>query len=186
MPDTSRPFDWVNESGTRRFVRGDGVPEGIFYPERPGMTDQEWRAEALAAGRALWRAIENRRVWLVGRYSTRVLHALRTEPRGYGSRRREWERVSECGQFFLEGEKLPGGQGDTPIGQTACLACRKVIRERLELVIRFGDFDAQEAEDALVEHEREQMWRVQAEWHKPDPIPMWNVPETLTYSLAGG
>lgn len=183
----SQKFAWVQETGSRRGAKGPRVPEGIFYPLRPNLTHAEWEDEAYAAGEALWQAIGSRPTVLVQKYGG-VWHALRSKPRGYGKRRRLWEQTTECGMLF--NLRIPRAERPTsPLAATTCLACRKTVRERAERDIEYGDFDTDQVEDALVEYERfyaDDWWRIQADWHKPDPIVLWDVPADLNYSLIGG
>lgn len=180
-------FAWVHERGTRILCQGDGVPEGIFYPERPLLSDVEWRAEALAAGRRSWAVIGGRPAWIVERLTTGVKHALRDAPRGYGRRRRQWRQTTQCGQFMPD-FVVPDGCPTGLLRDTTCLSCRKVVREWFEVQVSQGEGadDLLDTYDELLVFWQEQAWRIQAEWHRPDSVPLWNVPADLNYSLLGG
>lgn len=161
-------FAWVHEEGVRRLATGGSVPEGIFYPLRPELTDAEWRAEALAAGATCWRVIGTRPSILVQK-STGVLHALRSQPRGYGKRRRMWEQTTECGMMFRL--RTPREDRPTsPLSATTCLSCRKVVRERFENDLRYAaDSGSDEGMDAYDALPADDWWRDQAELHRFDP-----------------
>lgn len=183
----SDQFAWIHEDAVKRLAFGGDVPEGIFYPVRPHLTDAEWRAEALAAGAALWRVIGKRQVYLVGTASG-VWHALRTGPRGHGKRRRLWDQTSECGLMFSLSDAIRERLRKVDMAGVTCLSCRKTVRERAEREIRCEVYSP-EFEASLEAYDQsmiEEWWRIQAEWHKPDPIPMWAIPADLNYSLVGG
>src|SRR5678816_3590272 len=78
--------------------------EGIFYPEKPDLSHQEWVGEAEAHAAKLWGAIGERRVVLAQKWINRTLHALRTEPRGYGKKRVHWKVTTECGQIMTQNQ----------------------------------------------------------------------------------
>lgn len=189
MTKTEDRFSWVHARGPRVVVRGDGVPEGIAYPERDGVSsfDAEWRAEAVAAGRRSWAVIGGRPAWIVVHGSTGVKHALRDAPRGYGKRRHQWQTTTQCGQI-LSDIAAPVGTPTGLLRDTTCLSCRRVVREWFEFQVQRGEGadDLLNTYEELIEFWQEQSWRVQAEWHRPDPAPLWNVPPDLTYSLLGG
>lgn len=170
-------------------VRGEGVPEGIAYPERDGVSTQDpaWLAEAMAAGRRSWAVIGGRPAWIVVRGSTGVRHALRDAPRGYGKRRHQWQTTTQCGQV-LSDIAAPVGTPTGLLRDTTCLSCRRVVREWFELQVMQGGGadDLLDTYDRLRAEWQEESWRVQAEWHRPDPVVLWNVPADLNYSLIGG
>lgn len=145
------------------------VPERLCYPKREGLTYEEHHKESIEKARASWRAIGNRPTYMV-RTATGTIHALRSEPRGYGKRRREWERTTECGLMFA-GLTSRNGAPTCRLITTTCLACRTVVRERYEMWCEYDDPLADEAADEYERLQIEEMWRIQAEWHKPDPLP---------------
>ena len=166
---TEQVFGWLRATGNSFHVSGDGVPEGIFYPERPDLRQgtPEWREEALEAGRALWRMIGARPAWIVLRRGTGVKHALRNQPRGHGRLRREWQRTTECGQCYPH-LTIPEGLPTDILAHTTCLMCRKVVRERYEDDLRYGFGD--DGDRAADEYDWMRACAIQAEWHKPDPV----------------
>jgi hypothetical protein len=169
-------MSWVHDTKSPRVkTTGDGVPEGIFYPQKDDESWRnpekaaEWQTKAIAAGQAAWRAIGDRKVILGRRHGHATVHAFRTSPRGHGKRRIHYRNTTECGQFFEQ----PGYWALDPgvLSQATCLSCRSVVRERWELDQAMGS----DADDLLAEYDAqrfEEWWQVQAEWHKPDPLPL--------------
>lgn len=165
---------------TLTVVAGEGVPEGIAYPCDDGLspfdTDpyERWRQEALASGRASWRAIGDRKVLLVRKGWNVAVHAVRTAPRGYGKKRQYWNATTECGQIMYEGQGWAAQDG--LLGDTTCLICRKSVRERYE---REREYDDPRVDEDMDEYERlraeeaawnaqEVAWEEQRRYHEAD------------------
>lgn len=166
---------WVHDTESARLqTSGDGVPEGIFYPQKTRISpfdveaSKAWKEEALEAGRASWRVIGDRQVQIVRKWINPTLHAIRTKARGYGKRRKHWNVTTECGQILYEGQGWQWEAGT--LRSTTCLSCRKLVRERyeheLQHLMDVPDWVYDEYERIRIE----EMWRVQAEWHQPDPV----------------
>lgn len=114
----------------------------------------------------IWEAIGTRSVKLAQKWANGVVHAIRTRARGYGLRRTRWEVTTECGRILYRGHGWQ--RHDGLLRDTTCASCRNIVRDKYD-----RDFDENRVEDALVEYEgflQEESWRIQAEWHKPDPI----------------
>ena len=139
------------------------VPDGASRSSEPARTDA-----AVDTERACWDAIGSRPAVLVSR-GTGTLHALRTAPRGYGIRRQRWEHTTECGMIF----RFRRPQADlptSPLGDTTCLRCRKVLRERFEDEILYGGALDDAGMDAYDAQHADDWWKEQAERHAPDPL----------------
>jgi hypothetical protein len=156
-----------HHEGDLILASGGGVPEGIFYPWSDGMSPEEHRARALEFGRACWRALEDRPRRLFRRHGREAVHAFRCQPRGYGSKRRHWDHTTECGQIVDRSDM--GVLIDGRLGQTTCLQCRRVVRERAEEGLAEEWTDA--VADEYARRQEEAGWEEQRRLHEPDRAP---------------
>lgn len=143
------------------------------------MTDKE-------SHEAHWRIIGGHPAWLAIRHATGTIHVLRTTKRGYGKKALHWQITSECGQI-LWGLNRPEG----PMGfvlDANCETCLRVIRERFEHELEYDGLPSDLWDEYEVQR-LEEMWRIQAEWHRPDPVTVtasWVGEGELVAVFAGG
>lgn len=128
---------------------------------------QERIAKAEARALRAWRNISGRPVCLARKGANPTDHALRVVARGYGKRRKHWGSTTECGRIMYTAEGWQTWHGT--LEDTTCQSCRRVARERQEWELQYGDGDGDAGMDAYDLEQIEEMWRVQAAWHEPDP-----------------
>lgn len=175
LPEAADPQE--HERGARmtslREVKGEGCPEGIFYPVDESIPYQEWQAKALALAAAHWNVIGKRQVVLARKSKADCYfgqtHAIRTQARGYGLRRKHFKSTTECGQLLRQMQGWDCREG--VLSETECLSCRKVVHEAYVRDLEYGAGDLADA--GMDEYDRlqtEAMWEEQRRWHEmPDP-----------------